>query len=100
MKTRHVYLFESVDETKIVEAVAPICREDLMLHPRRWVRRKHQTHSHTEARGINPPQVSARDLENDFISILTKTRFQNEVPKTTEWPTSNRQERAEKPNSA
>lgn len=92
--------FDSVDETKIVEAVAPICREDLMLHPRRWVRRKQQTHSHTQARGINPPQVSASDLENDFISILTKTRFQSKVPKTTERPTSNRQERAEDPNSA
>lgn len=92
--------FESVDETKIVEAVAPICREDLMLRPRRWVRRKHQTHSHTEARGINPLQVSASDLENDFISILTKTHFQNKAPKTKERPTSNRQERSEDPNSA
>lgn len=100
MKNKTCISFESVDETKIVEAVAPICREDLTLHPRRWVRRKHQTHSHTEARGINPPQVSVSDLENDFISILTKTRFQNKAPKTTEWPTSNRQERAKKPHSA
>lgn len=50
------------------------------------MRGKHQTHSHTEARGKNPPQVSASDLESDFMSILTKTGFRNKAPRQQNGP--------------